>query len=70
MFSPPQIIENSRQYLRLRTDILQKTVIGWLCMVLEEEIMHLTHARNLSGMSKMTIGITGLDDEFGSGLRD
>ena len=33
--------------------------------------MHLTHARNLSsGMSKIFIGITGLDDEFGSGLRD
>ena len=28
IFSPPQAIENFRQYLRLRTDILQKTVVG------------------------------------------
>ena len=28
IFSRPQIIENSRQYLLLRTDILQKTVVG------------------------------------------
>ena len=30
-FSRPQVIENSRQYLRLRTDILQKTVVGCPC---------------------------------------
>ena len=29
LFSRIQAIENSRQYLLLRTDILQKTVIGW-----------------------------------------
>ena len=28
-FSHPQVIENSRQYLLLRTDILQKTVVGY-----------------------------------------
>ena len=28
IFSLPQVIENSRQYLLLRTDILQKTVVG------------------------------------------
>ena len=28
IFSRPQVIENLRQYLRLRTDILQKTVVG------------------------------------------
>ena len=28
IFSRPQIIENSRQYLLLRTDILQKIVVG------------------------------------------
>ena len=28
MFSLPQVIENFRQYLLLRTDILQKTVVG------------------------------------------
>ena len=27
-FSRPQVIENSRQHLLLRTDILQKTVVG------------------------------------------
>ena len=30
IFSLPQVIENSRQYLVLRTDILQKTVFGFL----------------------------------------
>ena len=28
IFSRPQVIENARQYLLLRTDILQKTVVG------------------------------------------
>ena len=28
IFSGPKVIENSRRYLRLRTDILQKTVVG------------------------------------------
>ena len=28
-FSLPQAIENSRQFLFLRTDILQKTVVGY-----------------------------------------
>ena len=28
MFSCPQLIEKSRQYLLLRTDILQKPVVG------------------------------------------
>ena len=28
IFSHPQILENSRQYLLPRTDILQKTVVG------------------------------------------
>ena len=28
IFSRPQAIENSRQYLLFRTDILQKTVVG------------------------------------------
>ena len=31
LFSPLQVIENSRQYLLLRTDILQKTVVGYPC---------------------------------------
>ena len=69
MFSRPQIIENSRQYLASPNRYFTENS-DWVPLVLEEEIMHLTHARNLSGMSKMTIGITGLDDEFGSGLRD
>ena len=32
IFSRPQVMENSRQYLLLRTDILQKTVVEcpWL----------------------------------------
>ena len=30
IFSRPQVIENSRQYLLLRTDILQKTLVGCL----------------------------------------
>ena len=30
IFGLPQVIENSRQYLLLRTDILQKTVVGCL----------------------------------------
>ena len=33
IFSRPQVIENSRQYLLLRTDILQKTVVGWPWLV-------------------------------------
>ena len=28
IFSRPQVIENSGQYLLFRTDILQKTVVG------------------------------------------
>ena len=28
IFSRPQLIENSRQYSLLRTDVLQKTVVG------------------------------------------
>ena len=28
IFSRPQVIENSRQYLLLQTDISQKTVVG------------------------------------------
>ena len=31
IFSRPHVIENSRQYLLLRTDILQKTVVGCPC---------------------------------------
>ena len=31
IFSLPQVIENCKQYLLLRTDILQKTVIGCPC---------------------------------------
>ena len=31
IFSYPQAKENSRQYLLLRTDILQKTVVGCPC---------------------------------------
>ena len=31
MFSLPPAIENSRQFLLLRTDILQKTVVGYPC---------------------------------------
>ena len=31
VFSLPQVIENFRQYLLLRTDILQKTVVGCPC---------------------------------------
>ena len=30
IFSLPQAIENSRQFLRLPTDISEKTVAGWL----------------------------------------
>ena len=33
IFSRPQVIENSRQYLLLRTSSLQKTVVGCLGMV-------------------------------------
>ena len=29
IFSLPQVIEHSRQYLLLQTDILQKTVVGY-----------------------------------------
>ena len=38
MFSLPQVLENSRQYL-LRTDILQTTVFGCSCV--------LTHLKSL-----------------------
>ena len=40
IFSGPQVIENSRQYLLLRTDILQKTVVGcpWLLAVFMEAL--------------------------------
>ena len=40
IFSRPQVIENSRQYLLLRTDILQKTVVGcpWLLAVFMEAL--------------------------------
>ena len=31
IFIRPQVIENSRRYLRLRTDILQKTDVGCPC---------------------------------------
>ena len=33
MRSRPQVIKSSRQYLLLRTDISQKTVVGCLCCV-------------------------------------
>ena len=41
IFSRPQVIENSRQYLLLRKDILQKTVVGCPCILgrKEEEIV-------------------------------
>ena len=39
MFSLPQVLENSRQYLPLRTDILQTTVVGCPCV--------LTHLKSL-----------------------
>jgi len=29
--SRPQVVDNSRQYLLLRTDILQRMAFGWLC---------------------------------------
>ena len=32
-FSLPQAIENSRQFLLLRTDILPKTVVGYPCLI-------------------------------------
>ena len=32
IFSLPQVIENCRQFLLLRTDILQKTVVGCPCL--------------------------------------
>ena len=35
-FSCPQAIENSRQHLLFRTDILQKTVVGCPCMIFGE----------------------------------
>ena len=31
VFSRPQVLANPRQYLLLRTDILQKTVVGCPC---------------------------------------
>lgn len=36
IFSHPQVqvVENSRRYVLLRTDILQKTVIGFPCTVI------------------------------------
>ena len=34
IFSRPQVIENSKQYLLLRTDILQETVLGYVMRVL------------------------------------
>ena len=33
MFSRPQVIEKSRQYLPLRTDILQKSIVGCPCCI-------------------------------------
>ena len=33
IFSRPQVIEHSRQYLLLRTGILQKTVVGCPCII-------------------------------------
>ena len=38
IFSLPQVIENSRQYLLLRTDILQKTVVGCPCFDIEYQL--------------------------------
>ena len=38
IFNLPQVIENSRQYLLLRTDILQKTVVGCPCE--KEDMMY------------------------------
>ena len=35
IFSRPQVIEKSRQYLPLRTDILQKSVVGCPCVMTE-----------------------------------
>ena len=44
IFSGPQVIENSRQYLLLRTDILQKTVIGFLWLIFEMPANTLIHS--------------------------
>ena len=33
IFTRPQVTENSRQYLLLQTDILQKTVVGYPCLI-------------------------------------
>ena len=43
IFSLPQVIEHSRQYLLLRTDILQKTVIGcpWYLVIMFFTFVHL-----------------------------
>ena len=45
IFSLPQGIENSRQFLLLRTDSLQKTVVGCPCCncrFLEEHVLPLS----------------------------
>ena len=44
IFSRPQVIENSRQYLLLQTDILQKTVVGYPCLIFPKRAW--LHSRN------------------------
>ena len=39
IFSRPQVKENSRQYLLLRTDILQKTVRRWVPLAIAPPII-------------------------------
>ena len=39
IFSLPQAIENSRQFVLLRTDILQKTVVGCPCRFLRVKMI-------------------------------
>ena len=43
VFSRPQVIENSRQYLLLRTDTLQRTVVGYPCLCGEKTVYIKTH---------------------------
>ena len=49
IFSRPQAIENSRQYLLLRTDILQKTVVGCPCLQSRSFNFKQNHFKNSEG---------------------
>ena len=49
IFSCPQVTENSGQYLLLQTDILQKTVVGYPCLIFPKRAwLHFLNVRGFS----------------------